>query len=321
MKKVALITGITGQDGSYLAKFLLTKDYEVHGTCRIADTKNQNFSYLGIEEKIIVHPIDLANYDEVNTLLKTIKPDEIYHLAAQSSIPESIKNPLQTIQFNISSTLNLVDVIRNNNLPTKIFHASSSEIFDPNTESPLTTHSPIRPVHPYAVSKASSHFIVQTYRKNYNLFAVNGILFPHESPLRRTGSLITSLITQAEAVSSGRAEKIFIAELDNIRDIGDARSYIEAIWLSLQTDIPDDYIICSGSQIAIKDIVNFVLSEYKLDYYCIEINNSLVRQPNIEKIFGDSSETKQKLGWANSISINETIRSIIGFKNENKHEN
>ncbi len=320
MKKVALITGITGQDGSYLADLLLSKDYEVHGIYREKGAGPWRFAKLGIQNEIKLHLGKLDDLKIVRELIGVIKPDEIYHLAAQSSIPESCKDPVTTINFNILSTQNILETVRQLKLPTKIFHASSSEIFDPEAPSPISTHSNIKPVHPYGVAKATCHFLIQLYRNSYGIYAVNGILFPHESPLRDRGTILKFFISQAEEIKKGNLKEFTLAAPENIRDFGDATSYVEVMWLSLQAKKADDYIICSGNPISIKEITEYILAQYSLSKSYIKIDDSLVRQPNIPIIFGDSSETTQKLGWSNTISIYETIKNIIGLQNKTDHE-
>ncbi len=311
MKKVALITGITGQDGSYLAQLLLAKDYEVHGTTRKAAETALGLTHLNLTNSVTLHTCALEELTPVENLLTIIKPTEIYHLAAQSSISDSLKNPITTVNFNSTSTLNLLETLRKHNLTTKLFHASSSEIFDPEASSPLSSHSPIKPIHPYGVSKAAAHFLVQTYRNTYGLYAVNGILFPHESPLRDRNTIIKMFVAQAKAIQAGTATDFFLAYPDNLRDIGDAESYVQAMWHSLQSPVADDYIICSGDIISIRSIAETILAKYGLDTSCLKIDNTLVREPNIPVIFGDAKETEKKLGWRNQTSLFETIDKII----------
>jgi len=313
VKKIALITGINGQDGSYLTQFLLSKNYEVHGTIRCADTDLWRLVHLNIENALHTHTCDLEKAAAVSDLLTDIKPVEIYHLAAQSSIPFSLSDPRVTLNFNFQSTLNILECVRKSDTPIKLFHASTSEIFDPHTPSPIRADSHIKPNHPYGASKASSHIIVQSYRNSFGIYAVNGILFPHESPLRNRNTFLQLIINQAKQVSTGESNKLVVGEPQNIRDFGDARSYVEAMWYSLQAPTPDDYTICSGAPVSIQEVVDFVIAKYQLDPNCITIDNSLVRQPNIPTIFGDSEETTSKIGWKNNLSVYETIESLIEF--------
>jgi len=321
MKKVALITGINGQDGSYLAQFLLSKNYEVHGTVRNENTSLWRLTYLGIRDVVSIHHCSLQNTADIEALISSIKPTEIYHLAAQSSIPLSKTEPEMTLSFNYFSTLSILEYVRKSSAATKVFHASTSEMFDPNAPSPITKNSPLKPIHPYGASKAACHLLVQSYRNSFDLYVVNGILFPHESPIRNRGTFLEYIISQAKKVASGEASTITVGEPQNIRDFGDARSYVKAMWHSLQASTSDDYTICSGAPLSIQEILDFVIAQYKLNPKCIKIDNTLVRQPNIPIIYCDPTETTQKIGWKNSISIFETIESIIMFNNEKaKHE-
>lgn len=315
----ALITGITGQDGSYLAKLLLEKGYEVHGLSRELTKTHWRHNYLEISNHIKLHQCDLMSYEDVENCISSIQPDKIFHLAAQSSIPESLRFPIETIQFNITSTQNLLEAIRQIKPEVRFFHASSSEIFDQTGEVPFTIHSAIKPSNPYGISKATCHFLTITYRKQFQLYAVNGVLFPHESPLRDRPTLLTLFVSQAEAIKNGDSQALRLAAPENIRDIGDARSYVEAISLSLEPDEPSDYIISSGKPVSIRSVAMTVLEKYNLNESYIVIDNSLLNTTVSPAIYGDLTETTRMLNWLPSITLSETIESIIKFKQTEHH--
>jgi len=314
MSKTALITGITGQGGSYLAALLLKKGYNVHGLVRPDEGVGWRHTYLGIADAVILHECILTDAEAVTDVLIKIHPDEIYNLAAQSVVSQSIQNPEDTLNFNIHSVENLLASIVQIDNTIKFFHASSSEIFDPNAQQPLTITSPIRPTNPYGVSKAENHLLVQKYRNESNIFAVNGILFPHESPLRHQKSLIKTLITSAEAIKNGSDQKIHLGQANNQRDFGNAQEYVEAMWLSLQQEDAHDYIISSGTPVSILDISEYILKKFDLPLDIIKIDKALFRSPNTPIIYAENNVTRNTLGWTCNIGIYETIDTMIDFK-------
>ena len=313
-KKVALITGVYGQDGSYLAALLSKHGYTVHGVVRPHSQKSWRHAYLQIEGKVTIHECDLENQPAVTGLIEVVQPTEIYHLAAQSSVPVSLQHPAQTLRFNTLSVLNLLESIRLINTNIKFFHASSSEIFDPAADQPLTAFSPIRPANPYGISKATSHLMVQQYRKIFGLFVVNGILFPHESPLRQPDSFIKKLIQSALSIKNGSGDSVRLGQVSNQRDFGDASNYTQAMLLTLQVETPDDYIISSGNPVSIKDIAEYVLKKYELPFDAMYSDPTLFRHPNAEVVYGDNARTQETLGWKPSTSIFETIDRMIEFE-------
>jgi len=314
MNKVALITGVFGQDGSYLAEFLLAKGYTVHGITRPKDNGAWRHDFLHIAGQVIVHTTDITDLSALKDLLSEIRPTEIYNLAARSSVQDSINNPEATLIFNISSLQTILDAVQEVEPTVRIFHASSSEIFDPTAEQPLKVDSPINPTNPYGVSKAANHKAVIDYRTRLGLFAVNGILFPHESPLRDQHSFIKKCIATALEIKRGTKEFISLGQIENKRDFGDARLFVKAMWLSLQAPEATDYIISSGSAVSIKEIAEYILKKCEVPLSAIRIDESMFRHPNMPLMLGDNTETKAKLGWSYESSIFVTINDMIEFQ-------
>lgn len=263
MEKIALITGITGQDGSYLARHLLEQGYRVHGTSRGNEKSPWRHEYLGITDRVTFHSVTLTDRSAVANLITTIQPTEIYHLAAQSSVAESRTSPFETFYTNSLSTLTLLETIRTLNPSIKFFFASSSEIFDQTSVQPLTLASPRLPTSPYGLSKLAGHLLTENYRTEYGLFAVNGVLFPHESPLRQSYSFVKSVVRQAVACTRGEQANVTLEYIDTERDFGDASTYTEIMWESLQADSARDYIIATGKPTSLRAIAEYIV--LKLD--------------------------------------------------------
>lgn len=316
MKKTALITGISGQDGSYLAAFLLNKGYIVHGITREKSNPIPSHKYLGITDRIRLHQVNLIDITAVKSTVKEIAPTEIYHLAAQSSVNASLVNPGKTIEFNVNSTANLLETIRTDPSPIKFFYASSSEIFDPHATLPLTINSSIKPTNPYGMSKAQSHFLVQNYRKEYSLYLVNGILFPHESPLRAPHSFIKTTIRQAVAISQGSTTPIRLGQIENKRDFGDARDYAVAMWWCLQQSAARDYIIATGKATSIKQITEYILTSLNVPLNVYFSDPALWREPNMPIIYGDNSDILPYSKWSQGYDLYTTIDDMIRFEKD-----
>lgn len=316
MNKTALITGISGQDGSYLAALLLKAGYTVCGTLR-SPSALWRHEYLGIKDRIALHQIDLTDYTKVTSLLTFVQPHEIYHLAAQSSVTESKKDPNPTLHFNVISTLALLEATRKVCPSAKFFHASSSEVFGQTSGEPVTREHRIAPVNPYGTSKASAHLMVKSYRDDSKLFTVNGILFPHESPLRYHGSLIKSVIRQALAIKNGDGSTITLGQIENKRDFGSAEDYARAIWHTLQVDVATDHIIGTGVARSIKDIVYYIADQVGTLRTKIVTSPELSKEP-ITDIYADTTTTTRELGWTANTSIYATIDAMIEFEQAQK---
>ncbi len=259
MNKRALITGITGQDGAYLSKYLLEKNYTITGIVRSYFHSNLfGLEYLGIVDNVELKECDLTDLAQVITIIKEVKPDEIYNLAAQSSVSLSFQQPIGTISFNTISVLNLLEAIKLIKPDIKFYQASSSEIFGTSNDLPLTEGSKIHPVSPYAISKVSAYWITRNYREAYNLFACSGFLFNHESFLRSENFFVKKVIKQSVAISGGKAEALQVGDIDIKRDFGWAPDYVEAMHLILAYHQPDDFIICSGKSVSLRSVIEYV---------------------------------------------------------------
>jgi len=309
-----LIFGITGQDGAYLAKLLIEKGYEVFGTTRRSlNDEFLSLQFLGIKEQVKLSNIDVINLNDLRQYVESIAPDEIYNLAAQSSVGKSFIQPYETINYNTHSTLNLLEVVRTNP-EIKFYQASSSEMFGMIEESklPLTESNTFHPLSPYAVSKASSHWATVNYRESYNLKTACGILFNHESALRGKDFVTKKIINTALKIKEGKANELRLGNLDVYRDWGYAPDYVKAMWLILQQDSFEDYLICSGEARSLKDFVSKVFSKLDLQYedYVI-IDPKFYRPVDLKVIYGTNEKAKSKLSWDYSKSFDSLIETLI----------
>jgi len=309
-----LIFGITGQDGAYLAKLLLDKGYEVYGTTR--RSLNDDFlslQFLGIKDEIKLSNVDVANITDLRQYIESIGPDEIYNLAAQSSVGKSFVQPYETINYNTISTLNLLEIIRTNP-EIKFYQASSSEMFGMIDESklPLTESNTFHPLSPYAVSKASSHWATVNYRESYNLKTACGILFNHESALRGKDFVTKKIISTALLIKEGKAKELRLGNLDVYRDWGYAPDYVKAMWLILQQESFEDYLICSGQASSLKDFVEKVFEKLSLNHedYVI-IDPKFYRPVDLKVIYGTNEKAKSKLNWRYDKSFDDLIETLI----------
>lgn len=300
MAKRALITGITGQDGLYLTQLLLQKGYKVIGVARRTPGEEtlRQFRYLGVDPASITWEVtDLLDFSQVMQLLQTHQPDEVYNLAAQSSVSASFKQPISTLTFNIISVLNLLEAFRLGHLQCKFYQATSSEMFGYVKTLPINESVPLNPVSPYAISKSTAHYTVRNYREAYNIFACSGILFNHESFLRKEGFLVNKVIKEAIKIKRGQQQELLVGNLNVKRDFGYAPRYVEAMWLMLQQDKPDDYMVCSGKSVYLYEIVHHVFDSLGLSRDLIKVSPDLFRPTEIEDIYGDNSHARQQLGW------------------------
>lgn len=310
--KTAIITGISGQDGPYLAKLLLGKNYRVIGTLRsyrCANTKN--FEYLGIKNDIIIEELDLLDITNVIRIIQKYQPDEIYNLAAQSSVGLSFDQPIGTFSFNTTSVNNLLESIRLFAPQTKLYQASSSEMYGKVTTMPITLQTPMNPISPYAVSKMAAYFMVTTYRESYNIFAANGVLFNHESFLRSSNFFIKKVIRDSIAIKNKKLDKLVVGNLNVKRDFGYAPKYVEAMWKILQSEKPDDYIICSGKSIQLREIVEYIFDKLGIDKDLIVEDKDFFRPNEIEEIYGDNSKAKNILKWEYEYSFFDVLDLLV----------
>lgn len=315
--KTAFITGITGQDGSYLAELLLEKGYEVHGLVRRASTFNTNRidhlykDFHDPEARMYLHYGDLSVSGQLTDLLNTLKPNEIYHLGAQSHVRVSFDMPEYTGDVTGLGTIRLLEAIRKTGIKTRFYQASSSEMFGaaPPPQNELT---PFEPQSSYAASKVFSFHMVRNYRKAYNIFACNGILFNHESP-RRGETFVTRKITRAATrIKCGLQDKLYLGNLDARRDWGFAGDYVEAMWLMLQQDEPDDYVIATGETHSVREFAEEVFKRLELDYKKhVEIDSKYFRPTEVDVLLGDPSKAKNKLGWEPNVRFDELLDMMI----------
>jgi GDPmannose 4,6-dehydratase len=316
--KRALITGITGQDGSYLAELLLAKGYEVHGTVRRSSSFNTGrIDHLYVDPhqasaRLFLHYADLSDGSALASLLARIKPHEIYNLAAQSHVRVSFDIPEYTADVTGVGTVRLLEAVRETGLTPRFYQASSSELYGKVVETPQTEKTPFYPRSPYAAAKAYSFYITQNYREAYGLFAVNGILFNHESP-RRGETFVTRKITRALArIRLGLQEKLYLGNMDAKRDWGFAGDYVEAMWLMLQADEPDDFVIATGETHSVKEFVELAAHYAELDVAGrIEIDPRYFRPAEVELLLGDATKAEKKLGWRPKTSFQELVKMMM----------
>jgi GDPmannose 4,6-dehydratase len=330
MKK-ALITGITGQDGSYLAEFLLAKDYEVHGIIRRASTFNTGrIDHLYKDPhingvRLFLHYGDIADSTNLIKLLYRIQPDEVYHLAAQSHVRVSFDIPEYTADVTALSTIRILEAIRETDSKSKFYQASSSEMFGKAHEVPQRETTPFHPRSPYGVAKVYAHWATVNYRESYDLFACCGILFNHESP-RRGETFVTRKITRAVArIKAGLQKKLYLGNLDAKRDWGYAREYVEAMWLMLQRDTPEDYVIATGETHSVKDFLTEAFSHVNLDWRdYVELDPKYLRPAEVDLLIGDASKASRELGWNPKVTFKELVRLMVdadvSMVNRNEHE-
>lgn len=312
MKK-ALITGITGQDGAYLSKLLLDKGYEVKGIVR-DESDTINLRYLGIESDVELLKADLLDLTKLKRILADHQPDEIYNLAAQSSVGLSFGQPIETLEFNIISTANLLEAIRSVRPEARFYNASSSEMYGKIKPEnlPVTEETVLHPVSPYSISKASAHWITINYREAYDLYSVCGILFNHESALRGKNFVTKKILEGALRISKGLTDKITLGNLNISRDWGYAPEYIKAMWSMLQQNTPDDYIICSGEANTLEDFTKTVFEKTGVDYDThVEFSRELYRPVDLEIIYGNNTKAKKNLKWDYNITFSELIDKLV----------
>jgi GDPmannose 4,6-dehydratase len=317
MKK-ALITGITGQDGSYLADLLLSKGYEVHGVIRRASTFNtRRIDHLYRDPhlngvRLFLHYGDVSDSTSLIKLLYRIGPDEIYHLAAQSHVRVSFDVPEYTGDVTALGTIRILEAIRETGLKARFYQASSSEMFGKVREVPQRETTPFHPRSPYAAAKVYAYWATVNYRESYGLLAWNGILFNHESP-RRGETFVTRKITRGLArIKAGLQDKLYLGDLDAKRDWGYAKEYVEAMWLMLQQDGPDDYVIATGECHSVREFLQEAFAYAGLDWReHVEIDSRYFRPAEVDLLLGDAGKAKAKLGWEPKVKFKELVRLMV----------
>jgi len=311
MSKRALITGITGQDGSYLAEFLLAKGYEVHGMVRRAST--EGFERIQhIREHLHLHQADLLDQLSLVRLLADVRPHEVYNLAAMSFVPISWEQPLLTGEFTALGVTRMLEAIRHVDRTIRFYQASSSEMFGAVREEPQNENTPFYPRSPYGVAKVYGHWITVNYRESFGIFACSGILFNHESP-RRGKEFVTRKVTDAVArIKLGIEEKLYLGNLDSMRDWGFAGDYVEAMWLMLQQAKPDDYVVATGEKHSVRELVELAFDYVELDWKRhVEIDPKLIRPAEVFTLRGDATKARNVLGWRPRVSFPELVRMMV----------
>lgn len=335
MSKKALITGITGQDGSYLAELLLEKGYEVHGIIRRASTFNTHridHLYKDRHNKdvhMFLHYGDMTDSSNLNRLLEKIEPDEIYNLAAQSHVKVSFEVPEYTAEVDAIGTLRFLDAIKDTGLKTKFYQASTSELYGLVQQVPQTEKTPFYPRSPYGVAKLYAYWITVNYREAYNIFACNGILFNHESP-RRGETFVTRKITMAAArIKAGLQEKLFLGNLDARRDWGYAPEYVEGMWRMLQHSNPEDFVLATGKTYTVREFATLAFNELGIELewsgkgadekgidkatgkVLVEIDPNYFRPTEVDLLVGDATKARTLLGWEPRVGIEELVRIMV----------
>lgn len=310
-QRVALVTGVTGQDGSYLAEFLLEKGYKVYGMVRRSSVeKYERISHLMGDLELVQG--DLLDQLTLIHILKQVKPNEVYNLAAQSFVPTSWEQPTLTAEFTAVGVARVLEAIRLVDKNIKFYQASSSEMFGKVRETPQSEETPFYPRSPYGVAKAFGHYITVNHRESYNLFAVSGILFNHESP-RRGLEFVTRKVTNAVAkIKLGLATELRLGNLDAQRDWGFAGDYVKAMWLMLQQSKPEDFVIATGHTRTVRDLVQIAFNEVGLNWEnYVKIDKALLRPAEVDLLVGDASKAKRILGWEPSVTFEGLISMMV----------
>ncbi|MBB6273477.1 GDPmannose 4,6-dehydratase [Pedobacter cryoconitis] len=317
-QQTAIITGITGQDGAYLAQLLLRDNFKVVGLTRGYNNDNLNgLSYLGIQEKVQLVTCDLLDISQIIKIIQQIKPTHIYNLAAQSSVSLSFQQPIGTFQFNTLSVFNLLEAIKMVDKTIRFYQASSSEMYGKVNDLPITENSVLHPLSPYAISKAAAHFTCIHYRESYKLHVSCGVLFNHESYLRQNTFFVKKVIQESIKISKGLLDVLKVGNIDIKRDFGYAPKYTEAMYLILQQEHPSDYLICSGQTISLREIIHYIFDRLSISHDLYQIDDQLYRPAEIENIYGNNAKAKQELGWVYDLDIYQTLDLLLKEELEN----
>lgn len=310
--KTSLVFGISGQDGSYLSQFLLSKGYTVHGTSRQSATADfLNLDRLGIRSNLTIHTVNPLDYAGVNDILNTVAPQECYLLWGQSSVGLSFEQPYETFQSTAMSTMNVLESVRRSSLPVRIFNTGSIECFG-ETDMPATALSPLEPKSPYATAKASAIWAVRTYRQAYGMFSCSGILSSHESPLRDSRFVTKKIVLAAVRIANKNGGKLQLGNINVCRDWGWAPEFVEAFWKILQAEKPDDYVIATGESWPLSEFINCVFSELGLDWReHVEIDPKYMRPIDIAKSVVNVEKAATELGWSAKVRMHEVAKRMV----------
>ena len=311
-KQNVIITGITGQDGAYLAQLLIKKDFNVIGLVRNNSHANKSgLTRLGILERIKIVECDLTDLSQLIKIITQYRPIEIYNLAAQSSVSLSFTQPIGTFSFNTISVFNLLEAIKLVDKSIKLYHASSSEMYGKVDQLPIVENTVFHPVSPYATSKAAAHWTCINYRESFGLFVSCGILFNHESVLRTNQFFIKKVITEARMIKEGKLEKMFVGNIDVKRDFGYAPLYVEAMHAMLQHNKPDDFVICSGISISLREVIEYIFDRVGISLSAYEVDDKLYRPNDIAEIYGDSSKARKELDWCYDMTPYQLLDKLL----------
>jgi GDPmannose 4,6-dehydratase len=312
MTKTAIITGITGQDGAYLSRLLLQNDYRIVGLVRSPKTATwAGLQYLGIEKEVIYEECDLTDMPQLIRLFRQYEPTVIYNLAAQSSVSLSFQQPVGTLTFNIVSVLNLLEAIRLVNPAIRFYQASSSEMFGRVLNLPVSEQTPLHPLSPYAISKASAHWMAINYREAYGLFTCCGILFNHDSYLRQSTFFTKKVIQEAISIKYQGKPQLEVGNIEVRRDFGFAPKYVEAMYLMMTQDKAADYLICSGQSVLLKDIIVHIFNRLDIPLSKMAVNPAFYRPTDIEDMYGCPDKARQELGWDYRMSYFEALDLML----------
>jgi GDPmannose 4,6-dehydratase len=313
--KRALITGITGQDGSYLAEWLLEKGYEVHGIIRrvaIEDPEHRLWRILHIKDRLSLHAASLESLPSIYRVFQTVKPDECYHLAAQSFVAYSFEDEFSTLNANINGTHHVLSALRDVAPDCRFYFAASSEMFGKVTEVPQTESTPFHPRSAYGISKVAGFHLTRNYREAYGVKASSGILYNHESPRRGFEFVTRKITSHAVRIKLGLAKEVRLGNLEARRDWGHAREYVRAMWMMLQQEQPEDYVIASGKQYTVREFAEAAFSCLGLDYRDhVVVDPQLLRPAEVEVLLGDPAKARKKLGWTYQVKFKELVQEMV----------
>ena len=312
MNKTALITGITGQDGAYLSKLLLEKDYQVVGLTRSYVSSNfYGLDYLKIRDYVKTEECDLLDFSQVVKLINQYKPDEIYNLSAQSSVSISFRQPIGTFQQNVMSVLHLLEGLKLTGSMARLYQASSSEMYGMVNQLPISEASVLHPLSPYAISKASAHWWCIHNREAYNQFICCGVLFNHESYLRSPNFFVKKVLTESIRISQGKQQVLRVGNIDIKRDFGYAPSYVEAMYLMMQQPKSDDYLICSGQSVSLRSIIEHIFKRLSIPLDRLIVDPELYRPTDIVDIYGTNQKAKTQLNWQYALTFFDVLDLIL----------
>ena len=313
--KRALITGITGQDGSYLAELLLEKGYEVHGLVRrvaIEDPEHRLWRILHLRDRLKLHAASLESLPSIYRVFQAVKPDECYHLAAQSFVAYSFEDEFSTLNANINGTHHVLAALRDCAPDCRFYFAASSEMFGKVAQMPQNELTPFHPRSAYGISKVAGFHLTRNYREAYGVKASSGILYNHESPRRGFEFVTRKITSHAARIKLGLAKELRLGNLESRRDWGHAREYVRAMWLMLQQDEPEDYVIATGEQHSVREFVETAFSRLGLNYHDhVIIDPQLLRPADVETLLGDAAKARRKLGWSCQVKFKELVHEMV----------